>query len=133
MRYRTLFVGVLEQETALSVGGSDDDTSLVDSPLCRDGSGALICGGRVSRRPCCDRAKVGQSLPRGVSDGLSHSETPRLSRWRVFSSHPEGEPKPEYRQHVGLRQDTGTVRKTSSTTLRRCPVAHLGPFFSKWT
>ena len=46
MRYRTLFVGVLEQETALSVGRSDDDTSLVDSPLCRDGSGALILRGQ---------------------------------------------------------------------------------------
>lgn len=37
--YRTLFTGRLVQESFLSLGGTDDPLTTVDSPFCRDGRG----------------------------------------------------------------------------------------------
>jgi hypothetical protein len=108
--YRTLFTGTLVQDAALSVGGADPDLSLVDSSLSRDGQGRYVLRGQsLAGALIATARKLRQPLPNDISSHVGRTKQPKSSRWHVFTSHPEGLPKPEFRQHVGIRQDTGTA------------------------
>lgn len=114
--YRTLFVGTLVQESALTVGGGEP-FGFVDDPLCRDGDGRFTLRGSglagalvaTARRLYGDQDLTAISLPPGSA--ADDAPLPD-SLWRVFASHPQ-KPVPcsELRPGVGIRQDTGAARE----------------------
>lgn len=104
--YRTVFVGTLCQESALSVGGNAGDGETAH-PFCRDGlgrptlrgdglAGALLATARKLYRelPACLSSPGGQRLP---------------SVWIPHASHPLEHLATEVRPGVGLRQATGAA------------------------
>lgn len=114
--YRTLFVGTLVQESALTVGGREGLGSAVDDPLCRDGAGRFTLRGSglagalvaTARRLYQETDLAAISLPPG--SGTGDAPLPD-SLWRVFASHPNPIPRSELRPGVGIRQDTGAARE----------------------
>lgn len=105
--YRALFVGTLVQESFLSMGGSDDPLTTVDSPFCRDGlqrpllrgsglAGALVATLRQLRGP----------VPPEISGSKDGAES---SVWRFYHSHCEGPAPMAYRQHVAINHRTGAA------------------------
>jgi CRISPR/Cas system CSM-associated protein Csm3 (group 7 of RAMP superfamily) len=115
--YRTLFVGTLEQESALTVGGSEG-FGAVDDPLCRDGAGryTLRGTGLAGALVATARRLYGETDLAAISrsPGSAPAADAPLpdSLWRVFTSHPDMPiPRPELRPGVGIRQDTGAARE----------------------
>ena len=114
--YRTLFVGTLVQESALTVGGSEGIGS-VDDPLCRDGAGQLtlrgsgLAGALVATARRLYRADDLAAISLAPGSAPDEAALPD-SLWRVFTSHPhKPTPRPELRPGVGIRQDTGAARE----------------------
>lgn len=112
--YRTLFVGKLVQESALSVGGNRPIEEF-DEPLCRDGLSRLtLRGDSLAGALVATARKLYRDVPDYVSGDasktLSRRDAMTPSLWRVFTSHPiECEGMPEARQGVGIRQATGAA------------------------
>lgn len=130
--YRTLFVGTLVQDSALTVGGSEGFGS-VDDPLCRDGAGRYtlrgsgIAGALVAtaRRLYREQDLAAISLPPGsASDAAPLPD----SLWRVFTSHPKPDPVSELRPGVGIRQDTGAAREGALFDAECLPRGTQWPF-----
>ncbi len=143
--YRTLFVGTLVQDSFLSVGGTDDPYTTVDSPFCRDGlgrptirgtglAGALIATLR--------RHLAGQPLPELVPDIISGgvatagstaqaggTQVRIPSVWRFFNSHPEEPaPAPAHRQHVAIDARTGAAATGALFNVETLPPKTCWPF-----
>lgn len=113
--YRTLFVGTLVQESALTVGGGDA-FGYVDELLCRDGDGRFTLRGSglagalvaTARRLYADADL--QRISLAPTTAAEDAVLPD-SLWRVFTSHPDGSDiRPELRPGVGIRQDTSAAR-----------------------
>ena len=108
--YRTLFTGVLVQESSLSAGGRQEDPAESGSIICRDGTGLPTLRGTTFAGAMLDNArKLGFEIPRYIASHPSDMDksTPLAdSLWRVFNSHPTQD-YVEHRIGVGIRQDTG--------------------------
>lgn len=105
--YRTLFIGTLVQESALSLGGRDEP-AVVDAPLCLDGLGrpTLRGAGLAGALVATLRRLVGDPVPEFIS-GSTKGLTP--SRWKTFHSHLPTGTKTEFRQHVSINAKTGAA------------------------
>lgn len=120
--YRTIFTATLVQDSALNVGGTVDALG-IDAPLARDGAGRFTIRGTAlagalvatARRlgytteqlsPIADDPELQTSHDGGQQD---RARALKPSRWRVYNSHPKGNPIPEVRPGVGIRQDTGAA------------------------
>lgn len=102
-RYRTMFRGTLVQESALSVGGTEGGPPFVDSILCRDGQDRYVLRGQtLAGALIATSRKFVREVPKHIT-GLENS------RWQFYNSHPVREAMPEFRQGVGIRQDTGAA------------------------
>jgi CRISPR/Cas system CSM-associated protein Csm3 (group 7 of RAMP superfamily) len=107
--YRSLFVGSLLQESFLSIGGTDDPDTTVDSPFCRDGQhrptlrGTGLAGALIAT---LRRLLDGKPVPEAIS-GSQNGRQPSV--WRFFNSHQPKESKPAYRQHVAIDARTGAA------------------------
>ena len=128
MLYRTLFVGTLVQESFLSVGGTEDPYTTVDSPFCRDGmdrptvrgtglAGALIATLR--------RHLNGIPVPVTIS-GSDKGRTPSV--WRSFNAHPQEATTAAYRQHVAIDARTGAAMTGALFDLETLPPGTCWPF-----
>ena len=106
--YRTLFVGTLVQESFLSVGGTDNPDTTVDSPFCRDGRdrptlrGTGLAGALIATL----RRHLRSTVPEIIS-GSKDGRQPSV--WRSFNSHPLESSNPAYRQHVAIDARTGAA------------------------
>jgi CRISPR/Cas system CSM-associated protein Csm3 (group 7 of RAMP superfamily) len=113
--YRTLFVGTLVQDSALSTGGTDTLIG-VDDPLCRDGkdrftlrgttlAGALIATARTLYH------KIPPEICIDETNKPADKEAPLTpSLWRVYTTHPEKDTiKQEARQGVTIHAQTGAA------------------------
>jgi len=127
--YRTLFVGMLRQTTAMSVGGRDL-ISVTDAPLCRDGQGRFTLRGQTLAGALIASARRLGELPLFISGDVSKDDrqTPSPSRWRSFASHPEGSPVTEIRQHVCIDAKTGTAKENGLFNLEVIPTGTCWPF-----
>lgn len=125
--YRTLFAGTLVQESFLSVGGTDDAWTTVDSPFCRDGygrptlRGSGLAGALVST---LRRLNAGH-VPDEIS-GARHGAVPSV--WRSFNSHPMGAPKAAFRQHVAIDARTGAAATGALFNVETLPPDTRWPF-----
>lgn len=128
--YRSLFLGTLLQESFLSVGGSDDPNTTVDSPFCQDGqgrptlrgsglAGALIATLRQLRRD--ERVPVPPTL-----SGSEHGRQPSV--WRFFNSHPATEAHSAFRQHVAIDHRTGAAATGALFNVETLPPGTPWPF-----
>ena len=112
--YRTIFTGNLVQQSALSVGGNEP-SGVVDSPCCSDGLGRpTLRGTTLAGALIATARKIFEKLPDGITGRDSSIHFPlefSSSAWRFFNAHPEQStaPAPEFRQGVGIRQDTGAA------------------------
>jgi len=116
--YRTIFVGTLVQESALSVGGNEGRSGVVDDPLCRDGRDRpTLRGSTLAGALIATARKMHDEIPDCITSDSAQENTSKALRpslWRVFTSHPEaheaggGEEldRSEMRQGVGIRQAT---------------------------
>ncbi|NPU97351.1 MAG: hypothetical protein HPY51_09055 [Candidatus Omnitrophica bacterium] len=131
--YRTLFLGELAQESALSLGGTAGEAFGVDEAFCRDGldrptlrgealAGALIATARTLFDP--------NKLPESISAGFrgKGSGHPPESLWRLFSSHPRSVPASEPRSGVGLRQETAAPAAGVLFDVETLPPGTVWPF-----
>lgn len=126
--YRTLFVGTLVQESFLSVGGTDDPDTTVDSPLCRNGEsrptlrGTSLAGALVATlRRCLKPIPVPAAIS-GSDDGRQPSV------WRFFNSHPAGKHPSAYRQHVAIDERTGAAATGALFNVETLPPGTRWPF-----
>jgi CRISPR/Cas system CSM-associated protein Csm3 (group 7 of RAMP superfamily) len=141
--YRTLFVGTLVQDSALSTGGTDT-LSGVDDPLCRDGqnrvtlrgttlAGALIATARTfyPKMPpeiCLDETNK--------SKKPDESEQPSMpSLWRFYTTHPlkkensaKNIPETEARQGVTIHAQTGAAMDQALFDMETLPPGTRWPF-----
>ena len=129
--YRTLFVGILVQDSSLSVGGNQGDgESDVDSPLSLDGEGRPTIRGTTLAGALVDTArKLFGDIPAFISSSPTlerGAEYPPESLWRLFNTHPEPESTrpeaPEPRSGVGISQDTGAAAHQVLFDLETLPV-----------
>lgn len=118
--YRTLFLCTLEQRTALSVGGRDDDAdaSLHDMPLALEGAGRPVLNGRTLAGALVATARTMLDVPQDISliDGAPDDIARPGSLWEVWNAHlidaqgrflaGAGGPATDSRAGVALRQDT---------------------------
>ena len=105
--YRTIFCADLVQDSAMSVGGTLDLESMVDTAFCRDGLGRpTLRGEGLGGALVATARRLSNPLPQFVSCGAGVGET-TPSRWLPHTTHPDGQPRMEVRRHVGIRQDTG--------------------------
>lgn len=136
--YRTLFVCSLRQETALSVGGTDDDGPW-DMGLARDGEGRIVLAGRTLAGGLLATARTFLDVPNEVSrpfddEGVAQTgevaEPPSL--WEVWNAHAwadgsfikvTAEPATDPRTGAAHRQDT---RATASGGLFELEVLPRG-------
>ncbi|WP_262966758.1 RAMP superfamily CRISPR-associated protein [Methylobacter psychrophilus] len=128
--YRTLFTGILRQTTALSVGGRDLP-SVTDAPLCRDGQQRFTLRGQTLAGALIATARRLEDVPEFISgevDQQNKKPIPPPSRWRSFTSHPEGKPSPEIRQHVCIDPKTGAAMETGLFNLEVLPAGICWPF-----
>ncbi|MBF0160055.1 MAG: hypothetical protein HQL58_11095 [Magnetococcales bacterium] len=124
--YRTLFVGTLVQQSFLSLGGTDDPYTTVDSPFCRDGCkrptlrGTSLAGALVATLRRLDH----------VPPEISCSEEGRYpSVWRFFNSHPsDGGTTMAYRQHVAIDACTGAAITGALFNVETLPPSTCWPF-----
>jgi len=125
--YRTLFVGTLVQESFLSVGGTDDPNTTVDSPFCRDGRGQPtlrgtgLAGALIATLRRCLGAPVPESIS-GSRDGRQPSV------WRFFNGHPLDSPGAAYRQHVAIDARTGAAATGMLFNVETLPPGTRWPF-----
>lgn len=97
--YRTLFVGRLIQESALSVGGTDDVFATVDQLFCRDGrKRPTLRGTGLAGAAVATLRRLGIPPPPNISGGGA-------SVWRFFNSHPHAW-QSEQRQNVAINELT---------------------------
>lgn len=101
--YRLLFWCELEQQTALSVGGTDEPDSTSDMPLCRDGLQRVVLRGRSVAGALLATVRTltnQQPAELAPTDG-------KPSAWSVWTGYlKNGEALPELRQFSPHRQDT---------------------------
>jgi len=126
--YRTLFVGTLRQTTALSVGGRDLP-SVTDAPLCRDGQQRFTLRGQTLAGALIATARRLGDLPTFISGDFSQqNKIPPPSRWRSFTSHTDGNPRSEIRQHVRINPKTGAAEDNGLFNLEVLPAGICWPF-----
>lgn len=124
--YRTLFVGTLVQESFLSVGGTDDPDTTVDSPFCRDGRdrptlrGTGLAGALITTL----RRHLGSTVLETIS-GSKDGRQPSV--WRFFNSHPQSS-NPAYRQHVAIDARTGAAASGALFNVETLPPGTSWPF-----
>lgn len=125
--YRTLFAGTLVQESFLSVGGTDDPFTTVDSPFCRDGLGrpTLRGSGLAGALVATLRRLKGGRVPTTIS-GAEHGRTPSV--WRTFDSHPPAGVLPVFRQHVAIDERTGAAAEQALYGVETLPPGTRWPF-----
>lgn len=125
--YRTLFVGTLVQESFLSVGGTDDPDTTVDSPFCRDGLGrpTLRGTGLAGALIATLRRCLGAPVPATIS-GSNKGRQPSV--WRFFNSHPVAAGNPAYRQHVAIDARTGAAASGALFNVETLPPGTCWPF-----
>ena len=126
--YRTLFVGTLVQESFLSVGGSDDPTTSLDSPFCLDGLGRPTLRGTGlagSLVATLRRILHPQPVPATIS-GSQHGRQPSV--WRCFNSHPAKSTQPVVRQHVAIDARTGAAANSMLFDVETLPPGTRWPF-----
>lgn len=131
--YRTIFTGNLIQESALSVGGNGP-SGIVDSPCCVDGLGRPTLRGTTLAGALISTArKIFEKLPDGVTaeEGQNDVLAPYVSSaWRFFNSHTEATDSAisEFRQNVGIRQDTGAAKSGVLFDVETFPRGTRWPF-----
>lgn len=113
--YRTLFIGELVQESFLSLGGTDDPLTSVDSPFCRDGAGRPVLRGTslAGALVATLRRALGDAdnKKKKVKEWISGSEKGKHpSVWLFFNSHSK-ERAWGYRQHVAINAKTGAAEE----------------------
>ncbi len=124
--YRTLFVGTLVQDSFLSVGGTDDPWTTVDSPFCRDGMDRpTLRGTGLAGALVATLRRLRGTVPSAVS-GAVGGGWPSL--WRTFHSHPEGDPAPAFRQHVAICAETGAAAEGALFNVETLPPGTRWPF-----
>lgn len=109
--YCTLFVGTLEQESALSVGGNQPHARF-DDVLCRDGKdrptlrGQGLAGALLRTARTLFQEQDLQDITGSQAGGAERN----ASLWSVENAHPLGSQEHiEGRHGVGIRQDTGAA------------------------
>lgn len=124
--YRTLFVGTLVQESFLSVGGTDDPFTTVDSPFCRDGRDRpTLRGTGLAGALVATLRRTNGAVPQEIS-GSSDGAIPSV--WRTFSSHPAGLPKEAFRQHVAIDKQTDAAATGALFNVETLPPGTRWPF-----
>lgn len=132
--YMTLFTADLVQDSGLLIGGSADADSGIDDVFCRDGLGRLTMRGRgLKGALVATTRKLYMTVPESISGvetlyaraRSNHTEAQSRevteSLWTVHTSHPANSTvRLEYRESVGLRQDTqaraeGVLRDLEAT------------------
>jgi CRISPR/Cas system CSM-associated protein Csm3 (group 7 of RAMP superfamily) len=139
--YRTLFLGRLVQDSALSIGGVEEGLSSVDSPFCRDGQaqftirGSGLAGALLAtlRRLCLDLPKEITGIHKRRRDGTEAEPYTLPSAWRFFNSHPEKSQvgqsaHPEVRQHVAIDERTGAAADRALFDVEILPRGVAWPF-----
>ncbi len=127
-KYKLLISGELEQQTAFSNGGSDDE-GLLDMPLARDGQGRFTLRGSSLAGAFIATARTlypGKDLPAEITEdtpsvqhrkqrGQAVEKLPRMkeSVWRFHHAHPIDPPEPEIRDQVAISQNTGAALHTA--------------------
>lgn len=107
--YRSLFVGTLRQDSFLSVGGTTDPFTTVDSPFCCDGRGRpTLRGSGLAGALVATLRRLNGAVPDHVSGGENGRQP---SAWRFFNSHPAVQDAGALaaRQHVAIHPQTGTA------------------------
>lgn len=127
--YRTLFMGTLVQESFLSVGGTDNPNTTVDSPFCRDGfdrptlRGTGLAGALIATL----RRHLGATV--SVPETISGSKDGRQpSVWRFFNSHLQKSSNSAYRQHVAIDARTGAAANSALFNVETLPPGTRWPF-----
>lgn len=117
--YRTLFVGTLVQDSFLSVGGTDDPFTTVDSPFCRDGlkrptlRGSGLAGALIATL---------RRLKGHVPPEISGSDAGRIpSVWRFCNSQSPKDTAPAFRQHVAIDSRTGAAAEGALFNVETLP------------
>ena len=124
--YRTLFVGTLVQESFLSVGGTDDPWSTVDSPFCRDGLGRpTLRGSGLAGALIATLRRIRGKVPAFIS-GSADGRQPSV--WRFFHSHPAQTAQPAFRQHVAIHAETGAAAEGALFNIETLPPGTRWPF-----
>lgn len=115
--YCTLFLCTLEQLTAISLGGRDDDAdnTLHDLPLVRDGQGRPVLTGRTLAGALVATARTFLEVPDDVSliGGAPDDMARPPSLWSVWNAHPVADVPTDSRPGNALRHDT------------RAPASHM--------
>ncbi len=125
--YRTLFVGELVQQSALTVGGNRPH-ELADAPLARDGAGrATLRGTTLAGILLATARKLYGALPLVITGGIE-TNGGRGSAYRLFNSHPLALPQTDFFQHVGIRQATGASADDHLHSLEALPRGTRWPF-----
>lgn len=112
--YKTIFVGELVQDSAMSIGGTSGEGGYVDDPMARDGQNRLTLWGTTQAGALIDTVrKLGwREPPKCITAGSAHASQSKAmpeSVWRFFTSHANGGENIEIRQGVGIRQDTSAA------------------------
>lgn len=129
-QYRTLFTGTLVQDSALSVGGNDPH-ALVDDPLCCDGESRFTLRGTTLAGALIATArKIAPNFDFNHIDDRERDKdsAPMESLWRMFNSHVPDGSKSEFRQSVGIRQDTGAAAEGALFDIEVLPRGTEWPF-----
>jgi len=131
--YRTLFVGTLVQDSALSTGGTDT-LSGVDDPLCRDGENRFTLRGTTLAGALIATARtLYQKIPPEIcideTNKLANKAPLTPSLWRVYTTHPEKDTlKPEARQGVTIHAQTGAAMDEALFDMETLPPGTRWPF-----
>lgn len=124
--YRTLFVGTLVQESFLSVGGTDDPDTTVDSPFCRDGlDRPTLRGTGLAGALIATLRRLRSTVPETIS-GSEDGRQPSV--WRFFNSHPLESSQSAYRQHVAIDARTGAAASGALFNVETLPPGTRWPF-----
>ncbi len=123
--YRTLFAGTLVQESFLSLGGTDDPWTTVDSPFCRDGLGRpTLRGSAIAGALVATLRRLRGTVPAEVSGAVA-GRFPSV--WRTFHSHPDKEAF-ALRQHVAIDFETGAAAEKALYNVETLPPGTRWPF-----
>lgn len=124
--YRTIFVGILRQESFLNVGGSDDPYTTVDSPFCRDGRNRpTLRGTGLAGALIATLRRLKGTVPIKIS-GTHDDRQPSV--WHFFNSHPVRNSKMAYRQHVAIDPRTGAAATSALFNVETLPPGTGWPF-----
>jgi CRISPR/Cas system CSM-associated protein Csm3 (group 7 of RAMP superfamily) len=123
--YRTLFIGTLVQESFLSLGGTDDPFTTVDSPFCRDGNGRpTLRGSGLAGALIATLRRLRGDIPEKIS---GNAQGQHASVWRFFNSHPNITAFAD-RQHVAIDHKTGAATEGALFNVETLPPATCWPF-----